>query len=236
MKKTLSTAIATALLAGTSTVANADISANVGFVSDYVWRGQSQTDNNPAIQGGLDYSHSSGFYLGAWGSNITFANSLELDFYGGYAGKVNDKLGYDVGVIYYDYPSGDNKCGGKDCNYTEIYGKVSYDFGPAAVSVGINYSPEFAGESGNAEWYFGEVDVPLPQDFSLNLHLGRQVVDDNVQWGTPNWTEWKVGVSKSFAGLDFGLAYTDTSLSKNDCFGGGNICDGRVVFSVGKSF
>ena len=77
----------------------AEISGNVALTTDYRFRGISQTDRNPAVQGGFDWSHDSGFYLGTWGSNVDFAGSLELDYYGGYANNINDNLAYDVGVI-----------------------------------------------------------------------------------------------------------------------------------------
>ena len=107
-------------------------SANVALVSDYVFRGISQTQNRPAIQGGFDYSHSSGLYLGTWGSNVSWVqdtgmktnNSLELDVYGGYKGAVGP-VSYDVGVLQYYYP-GDVVAGVKNTNSTEVYVGVGF--------------------------------------------------------------------------------------------------------------
>ena len=81
------------------------LSANVAMTTDYIWRGISQTDNGPAIQGGIDYAHSSGFYLGTWASNVDFGtgddSNIEIDVYGGYGNEVGG-LSYDVGIIHYD--------------------------------------------------------------------------------------------------------------------------------------
>jgi uncharacterized protein (TIGR02001 family) len=138
MKKTL---IATALMAAISTTALADgISGNVALTSDYVFRGVSQTDNQMAIQGGLDYEHPSGLYVGTWASNVSpdFFNGtgndpqIELDLYGGYKGDLGNGIGYDVGYIRYQYPGYDK------ANTNEIYVKGSFkDF-----SASLNYSDE----------------------------------------------------------------------------------------------
>src|SRR5689334_16407536 len=90
------------------------LTANVGIFSEYIFRGISQTAGKPAVQGGFDYAHSSGFYLGTWGSNISWLedfglytrSSLEWDFYGGYKSNFpgSDDWNYDVGTLYYYYP------------------------------------------------------------------------------------------------------------------------------------
>ena len=109
---------------------------NVGFVTDYRYRGISQTDIKPALQGGFDYSHASGIYLGTWASNVSWLsdqgakNSLEWDFFGGYKGTAGD-FGYDVGLLQYAYVGNklaDVGGGGvfKNANTTEIYGALTY--------------------------------------------------------------------------------------------------------------
>src|SRR5688572_31801626 len=89
------------------------VTGNVGLFSQYIFRGLTQTNEEPAIQGGFDYSHSSGFYVGTWGSNVSWlqdggsyraGGSLELDIYGGFKGSIGKTdLGYDVGLLYYWY-------------------------------------------------------------------------------------------------------------------------------------
>jgi len=114
-----------------SGAAAAEFSANIGATSNYVWRGVTQTDDAAAISGGLDYAHEAGFYAGTWASNVDFGDdtTAEVDVYGGFANELDMGLGYDVGVIYYWYPGGD------DINFTEIQGSLSY--GP--VTGGVNY-------------------------------------------------------------------------------------------------
>src|SRR5690606_38399513 len=103
MQKLVTNAAVAAVLAGGATAVQAELSANIGATSNYVWRGVTQTDDSAAIQGGIDYSHESGFYLGTWASNVEFSDH-ELDLYGGYAGEAAG-IGYDVGVIFYTYGS-----------------------------------------------------------------------------------------------------------------------------------
>ncbi len=121
-------AIGALVLSGT---AAAEISANIGATSNYVWRGVTQTDDAAAVSGGLDYAHEMGFYAGTWASNVDFGDdtTAEVDVYGGFANELDMGLGYDVGVIYYWYPGGD------DINFTEIQGSLSY--GP--ITGGVNY-------------------------------------------------------------------------------------------------
>ena len=232
MKKTL----LAAALATVSLPSVAEISGNVALTTDYRFRGISQTDRNPAVQGGFDWSHDSGFYLGTWGSNVDFAGSLELDYYGGYAGDINDNLSFDVGAIYYDYP-GD----GGNLEFWEVYGGLSGDLGPVSLSGTVSYSNDYFGESGDAFYYDLGASYDLPAEFSLAAHYGYQTIDDGsvkdagfFSSDEDNYQDWSVGVSRSFMELDFDLSYIDTNLGKSDCFGS-KICDSTVVLSVSKS-
>lgn len=129
--------------------------ANIGFVSDYYFRGISQTWNKPAVQGGIDISHSSGFYVGAWGSNVspnTYPDAtVELDVYAGYNGTISavEDLGYTVGLYGYFYPGGSwskfNYLGvpgqtpnGGDWNTYEANFGVSYKWISAKASVTLS--------------------------------------------------------------------------------------------------
>ena len=85
-----------------ATAVEVEVSANVALTTDYRFRGISQTDEKPAIQGGFDVALDNGIYIGTWGSNVDFANSLELDYYIGFANDINEDWSYDVGYIYYD--------------------------------------------------------------------------------------------------------------------------------------
>lgn len=237
MKKTLTT-IAAATLMATSGMAMAEVelSGNVALTTDYVFRGITQTDNGPAIQGGFDAALSNGLYAGVWASNLDFGTDadIEIDYYAGFGGEFSDKLGYDVGVLFYTYPSSQAADAG-DYDFTEVYGSLSYDFGPAAATLGLNYSSDYFGGSDNATYVYVDVEVPLANDFTVGLHYGDQSIDDNAAFGTPDYNDWKLGVSKSLGGFDFALDYTDTSLSDSECFGGYDGCDDRFIFTISKS-
>ena len=206
-------------------------SANVGFVTDYSYRGISQTDTGPAVQGGFDLSHSSGFYAGIWGSNLDFGDDadLEVDYYAGFSGEFSNKLGYDAGFIYYNYPKSSAARAG-DYDFWEIYGSLSYDFGPASVTGGINWADDFFGGTGNATYYYGEVGIPLPAGFSVTLHAGQQDIDNGT-----DYAEYSIGLAKSLKGFDFSLTYKDTDLSDTEC-GSNTLCDGEFIFGVSRSF
>ncbi len=161
MKKSL---LALAVLGTLSASAAAHLSYNIGVVSDYRYRGITQTNFNPALQGGIDYAHSSGFYVGAWGSTISWikntgdanrligntmtgfsaGSNLEIDLYGGFKGNLTKDLGFDVGVLQYWYPGNKldaiRSAGGlqllQKAETTEVYGGLSY--GP--ISAKYSYS------------------------------------------------------------------------------------------------
>ncbi len=194
--------------------AESPISANVALTTDYVWRGVSQTDNGPAIQGGFDYAHQSGVYLGVWGSNVDFGagddSNVEIDIYGGYATEFDGGVSLDVGFIHYDYPSE------SDNDFEELY--LGLGYGPVSARVSHDFDNE------NTYWELG-AGFDLPAEMGLSLQVGYYDFDDGSEY-----TDWKVAVSRSFAGADVELAYTDTDIDAN------NLADGRLFLSVSKSF
>jgi uncharacterized protein (TIGR02001 family) len=213
----------------TTQIGDAEISGNVAFVSEYSFRGIAQSDEGPALQGGFDVSHGSGLYAGVWGSNVDFNDddeaSLEADIYAGYSGTAGG-VNYDIGAIYYAYPGADDSL---DYDFWEASLSLGYDFDIFSTSASVNYSPNFFGDTGHAEYYALNVDVPLPQDFSLSAHVGYQAVED-----TPDYTDWSLGLGYSYADFDFALQYIDTNLDEpNECADG---CSERVIFSVSRSF
>lgn len=228
MKYLARTCIAGGLVAFSSG-AYAEFSGNVALTNDYVFRGISQTDEDPAIQGGFDFAHDSGFYAGVWASNVDFNDGdeahIEIDVYGGIAGAFTDNFGWDLGVIYYAYPGADSSL---DYDFFEIVPAISYDFGVAAVSASAAYSPEFFGDTGEAVYSSLNVDIPVGENFGVGLHVGYQDIED-----AEDYTDYGVSVSTSAAGFDFSLGYTDTDISDSDC---DDICDGRVVFTVARGF
>ena len=240
MKKTL---IATAMLATTAT-AQAEISGNVALTSDYVFRGVSQTDNQMAVQGGFDYAHESGLYVGTWASNVDsdFFNGeghdpqIELDLYAGYSGEINS-FGYDLGYLRYEYP------GFNDADTNEVYASGSYSTGSIGdFSLSVNYSDELAfWASEESGWYWNlGYENSLPYDIGFSASIGYSTgdaFDKNDGDGlNDTYTDWSIGFTKTVAGVDLGLTYTDTDFSDSDDEDAlETVSDGRVVFSISKS-
>jgi len=186
------------------------ISGNVGFYTDYIYRGVTQTDNEAAIQGGIDWAHDSGFYVGAWGSNVDFNDgdqaSIEVDVYAGFGNSLDSvpELSYDVGFLYYWYPGATSSL---DYDFWEVYGSLAYDFDVAAASVGIAYSPEFFGDTGDAIYYQLGLDVPLPYDVGFSAGYNFQTFNETAQ---DDYSDWNVGLSYAVWDLDLSLTYSET--------------------------
>jgi uncharacterized protein (TIGR02001 family) len=199
---------------GLSSLAAADVSMNIGATSNYVWRGVTQTGDASAISGGVDWSHDSGVYLGAWASNVDFSTH-ELDLYGGYAGEVGD-FGYDGGLIYYTYDSND------DLNFSELSLSGSWQF----LSAGLNYTLSADDDTHKHDLYYhAGVSFDLQQDYSIAGTVGKYNFDDPAY---DDYTHYQVDLTKS-AG-DFG----DVTFSLSDT----NIKDdnAKVFVSWAKSF
>ena len=197
------------------------VTATPAVASDYLFRGVSQTRNRPALQLTLDVEHESGFYVGAFGSNVAFPGTnarQELDglvgYRFGFAG-----LKFDLGAIYYSYPGYDKPSGGTDLAYWEFAAKVAYEVPatPVKLLAGYYYSPEFTGEMGNA--HYGEIgaDVTLPYDFTLSGRAGYQWIEKNIDGKSPDYANWSVSVSRELvAGLTLSVGYYDTDIKKSD--------------------
>jgi len=229
-KKTLMAgAVAMALVPGFSAAADAPytISANVGLYSDYIFRGLTQTNGDPALQGGFDFSHSSGVYLGTWASNISWlrdfgayagGGSMEWDFYGGYRGNIGKSdFGYDVGLLYYYYP-GTVVAGGVKANTLEAYGALSWKW----LSFKYSYSLDnktFGVTDSSGTWYADlTANFPVTDKLTVTAHYGKQKYDGSTG-GVSNDTnasykDWKIGLSYALP-QDFtvGAYYTDTDMS-----------------------
>lgn len=217
-------------LAIVSITATAEVSGNVTLATDYAFRGISQTNENPAIQGGFDVTGETGLYAGVWASNVAFDGSIEMDVYAGYGGSLTETVSYDVGVLRYEYPD-DEQGGAPESTFNEFYGSVSFK----GLTVGVAYSQDFFLESDKATYWYLDYELSLPSEFGLTLHYGDQSIDDNAAFGTPNYSDYSVAVSRSAADLDFSVTWYDTDLSSTDCFGGTDLCESRVVFAIGKS-
>ncbi len=227
------------------------ISYNVGLYSQYVFRGLTQTSEKPAIQGGVDYAHASGFYAGAWASNISWLedmpayqnSSLELDIYGGYANTIGSTgLGYNVGVLQYIYP-GNKNAGVKAAETTEVYGALSYKWLQAKMSV-VASNGAFTSDKADGT-YYAELNANYPigeTGVTVNAHVGRQeytghtgATDNDIY----SYTDWKLGATKAFSnGVNVGGYYTDTNGKDAGyaAYQGGNIAKSTFTAFVQKTF
>ncbi len=164
---------------------------------------------------------------------------VELDFFVGVNGELplGAGLDWDAGVVYYAFPWVNNS---SDFDFIEAFFGLSYTFFDQVlepeVGVRVYYSPDYAAGSGQDIYTEGSTGFSLPYDVDLDLHMGYQVASDGAPFGLPAYFDWRIGLSREIASLDFALSYVDTDLSKEECFGGRNLCEGRAVFSVSMEF
>ncbi len=200
--KHISLTLIAIITSATSINSYAEVSANVAATSNYLWRGLEQTNGAAAISGGIDYSHDSGYYAGAWVSNADWAESMsyELDLYTGFTGSITDVLSYDVGFIYYAYP--DEKTG--DADFSEIYGSLTFD----TLTLGLAVLTSATGaDAGDAIYANADYTVTLSNKADITIHLGSYSGD----WLAEDSIDYGLSLSKD--GFTFGVSNTDI---KND--------------------
>jgi len=210
-------ALAMAIFSGTAVAQDGgpSFSANVGVVSDYRFRGISQTDSGPAVQGGVDLDMGNGIYLGTWASQVDFAygedeTEFEQDFYGGYAGETASGMGYDVGYIYYAYHGSD-----QDEDYQEIYGSLSF----GDLSLGFAYSDDYWYQTGEFYYLSTGYSFALGNDIALDLSAGLNLFDEvGFLDGSDSYVDYGVTVSKEFGGLGLSASLVGTDVSDEECF------------------
>ncbi len=215
------------------------ITATPTLTTDYLFRGISQTRSRPAIQGTVELSHTSGFYVGAFATNVAFQGTdarQEVDAVAGYRFQALG-IDWDVGGILYTYPGYNQQPGQYRLEFFEAALRASREFGPVKVLGAFHWSPNFSAQAGNGFYLEGGVDVTLPFEFTASARLAYQWIDRNPRWGTPDYLWYSIGVSRPIpGGFTLALGWYDTNLSRSDCFGGQKVCDGRVVFSVSRQF
>ncbi|HZF77463.1 MAG TPA: TorF family putative porin [Acetobacteraceae bacterium] len=220
------------------TIGDFTVAVTPGVTTDYLFRGISQTRGRPAAQLTLDVEHASGFYIGAFASNVAFAGTnarQELDLLAGYRFAVGD-LKLDLGGIYYSYPGYDSN-GGLELDYFEVALRGSYELDPVKFVAGAFYSPNFQAEARNSLYLEGGVDVRLPYEFVLSARLGHQWIDRNTRFGTPDFLNFGVSVSREVAaGFLLSVGYYGTDLGRADCVGGQKLCDDRFVATLTRPF
>ena len=221
------------------------ITANVSVTNDYRYRGLTQSNFKPAIQGGFDYAHESGFYIGNWNSSISWVGDsnpgmsapIEMDLYAGYKKEFTPGWTGDVGALQYYYPTSGALTGSNvNPNTTEVYGALSYQF----VTLKYSYSATnlFGVDNSKGSQY---IDLSANYDtgyegVTVNGHVGYQKV---ANYSSLSYTDWKLGLTKDLGhGMSIAAAYIGTSLADGVSVTpqGNNVGRGTGVVSFTKAF
>ncbi len=199
------------MVMGFSNAFAGELTANAAATNNYIWRGLTQTQNEVAISGGLDFVADNGLYAGIWASNVNYAPndafSYENDIYFGYSGALKD-LGFDLGYLYYNYDDVAN------FDFGEIYGELSYTgFALGGYVLANTEANEgVAQDFGFGESYYVYLDyeVAVKESLKLGLHIGRHSGDFNEAFnGVPgSYTDYNISLSKN----GFSFIITDTNL------------------------
>ncbi|MFM2400123.1 MAG: hypothetical protein RL341_2280 [Pseudomonadota bacterium] len=215
MKKTVLAALVATLGITAAPAAFAQLSFNVGAVTDYRYRGISQTRLKPAIQGGVDYADKSGFYVGAWASNIKWIKdfggdaNIEIDLYGGFKGELTKDVGFDVGVLTYQYPS--NKLN-PSANTTELYGALTY--GPVTAKYSHAVTDTFGNFDSKNSWYLDLTGTfEVAKGTNVIAHVGHQKISGPLS-SVATYTDYSLGVTYDLSGVLLGLTVIGTDADK----------------------
>lgn len=217
------------------------VTGSATLVSNYLFRGLSQTNGKPAIQAGFDYAHSSGFYAGTWGSSISWlgdipdvSSGVEIDVFAGYSGSIGESGSFDVGVLRYQYP-GKYPAGFTSPNTTEGYASIGF-FGFT-----LKYSRAFTNAFGFSDSKGSDyIELGFEQGFAdkwtVGAHVGRQSIDG---FSPADYTDWNISASVDVGnGFSIGATYSDTNADASlytNAFGK-NLAKDAFVLSLSKSF
>lgn len=218
---TLAAALALAPFAASAQESESPYSWNVTGVSDYLFRGVSQTDEKPTLQAGFTYTSPVGLYAGVWGSGVDFGAgdpNTELDYLIGYGVDVSDNVNFDVLINRYTY------IGASEQNYNELITTTTF---AKQYKATVAYSND-VWNSGTDGWYFAVGgEWPLPKDFTLSANIGRSTFEKDI---AKDYTDWNVGVSRQFGMFNVGLGYYGTD--SDGRYNSGKLANSRVMLSV----
>lgn len=257
MKKILTIAAAASILS-LPMLAIADdapykFTGNVTLASEYIYRGIEQTAGKPAIQGGFDFTHSSGFYLGVWGSNISWISdglpgttaSIEMDVYGGYKNTfAGGDWNYDIGVLSYVYPVSNFPANTTKPDTTEVYGAIGWKwltlkYSHVVSSHIFGFNSATGGDTRNSGYVDLTGTYDLGSGWGVSGHVGHQKIKD---FSDASYTDYKIGATKDVGLGTVGLYYSDTNAkSCGDAtpvycnLNNRDLGKGRVVLTFSKS-
>jgi len=226
-------ALSAVLTPSVSLAADSAVAFNAGLFTDYRYRGISQTRLKPAVQGGVDYT-AGAFYLGAWASTIKWVKDggggadVEIDIYGGYKGEIAKDVGYDIGLLTYQYPSNGLN---PSANTLEVYGALTTGPITAKYSHSTTNLFGFAKSKGS-----GYLDISATFDvggFAVTPHIGRQTVKNN---GASSYTDYSLAISKEISGITWSATLVDTSTSAYTGPGGKDLGKSGIVLGAKLAF
>jgi uncharacterized protein (TIGR02001 family) len=211
------------------------LSFNASIITDYRYRGISQTRLQPAVQGGADYAAANGFYIGTWASTIKWvkdaggSSAIEFDFYGGYKTEVAKDLTVDVGVLKYYYSK--NRLA-VSADTFEIYGAVT--FGPVTAKYSHSTSNLFGfADSKNSGYLDVSGNIDLGDGMTLTPHVGHQTVKHNAG---ASYTDYSITLAKDFSGLVLSGAIVDTNAKGYLSPAGKDLGKTAIVIGLKKTF
>jgi uncharacterized protein (TIGR02001 family) len=220
------------------------VNGGATVVSDYRFRGISQTDKNFAVQGSVTVTHESGVYASVWGSSVdeyvAAGADQEIDLIAGYKKSFGGTT-VDLGGIYYYYPGSSQIIPGYKSDFMEVYGSVAQAIGPVTAKLGANYAPS----QGALDYGFGKED-----NFYMNLGLSAAIPDTGVGLsagvgrsftksfltGGIKYTDWSLGATYTTGPMTFGVSYVDTDASGINPFSGKDIYKGGFLGTFGVAF
>lgn len=226
------------------------VTSNVGVVSNYVFRGITQTSGAPAIQGGMDYAHASGLYAGVWGSNVSWiadsgtvgsgSVTMELDTYLGFKKSITDDIGYDVGYIRYNYLGSKYvaAAGYALADTAEVYAALSYKFLTAKYSYSVLSQFLTVADEKGTDYIELNANYTIPDTaYTLIAHYGKQTYKSPgattlSATGTATYSDYKVGVAKDISGYVVTAAYTSTDAKDGGFYTYSSSNWGRGVVAV----
>lgn len=215
---------------------------NATIASEYIYRGIAQTNRKPAIQGGFDYSHADGFYMGLWGSSITWlsdvnawpgaaaaigagttqaiSSGVEIDLYGGFKGNIGKSdWTWDVGLLHYNYPgSFPSALVPKNPNTTEVYGAIGWKFVSLKYSHAVTdifgwFHPTTLENSKNSGYLDLGLNYDLGDGWGVNAHVGHQSIKN---FSDASYTDAKIGITKDLGFGVLGVSAISTN-ARGDC-------------------
>ena len=204
---------------------------SLGATNNYMFRGISQSDNDPAVFGSVEFGHS-GFAVGAWASSIDFDTDpgakVEIDLYAGYTHSFNDNTSAGIKAIYYYYPGADTP----DASYWEFIGNLEHNFGRFTGNLQVGYAPEYFGNTGSATWVSLGGKTALTEWLEFSANAGYQSFDDNALVVLPDYWHGDIGFTATYDIASLDVRYVASDIGTVSCFGGSDTCDDTLVVTL----